>query len=85
MKFSCVLMLGLLTVGQASACDEDMISTVSSEGAVIVMLSGAVYRVDIGDRLDSALWLPPADVLVCDDRIINKDESGESVGVVRIR
>jgi hypothetical protein len=50
------------------------------------MLSGAIYKVDAIDRVDSQLWLPTDDVLVCDDgRIINTDEDGETVEAQRLR
>jgi hypothetical protein len=60
--------------------------SVSSNGSILIMLSGSIYKVDELDRLDSELWLAADDVLVCDDgRIINKDEDGEVVGAQRLR
>lgn len=61
------------------------------------MISGAVYEVDAGDQVDSALWLESDDVLVCETSvnyqgrvvtlydIINTDENGEKVGAQRLR
>jgi hypothetical protein len=70
----------------ATECNEDSIISISPGGAVVIMLSGAIYKVDEIDRIDSQLWLAADDVLVCDDgRIINTDEDGEVVEVQRLR
>lgn len=34
------------------------------------MISGAVYEVLPGDNINSALWLPPEDVLICEAPIM---------------
>ena len=84
--FSSCLFLAFLVGASAHACDQDSIETVSSNGAVIVMLSGSVYRVDAIGQIDTALWLPIEDVLVCnDEKIINTDQDGEEVTVTRLR
>jgi hypothetical protein len=70
---------------RGGACDEDTIQSVSRDGSILVMLSGAVYRVSNLDRIDSMLWLPSDDVLVCGNKIINTDEDGEKVEVTRLR
>ncbi len=66
-------------------CDEDSIETVADDGAKLILLTGAVYTVTGGDEATSATWLAADDVLICDGdtKIINKDENGESVEVVR--
>lgn len=70
----------------AESCEEDSIQTVSSDGGILIMTSGAVYKVDDVDQVDTQLWLPTDDVLICDDEeIINKDESGEKATVRKIR
>jgi hypothetical protein len=76
-----------LTGGAAAAsCEDDSILSVSSDGAILRMLSGDVFEVDPLDRVDTALWLPTEDVVVCDDEfVINKDENGEKAGVTRLR
>lgn len=82
-----ISLLALLLPGYAAAaqCADDTIKSVSSEGEILVMFSGAVYKVDQFDRLDSELWLPADDVLICDDgRMINTDENGEVVSVQRL-
>ena len=70
----------------AQRCDDDSIDSVSSDGAIIKMLSGAVFRVSPGDQIDTALWLPADDVLICNDtEIINTDENGERASITRLR
>jgi len=66
-------------------CDDDSIETVGEDGAILEMLSGAVYRVQDYDTSTSSLWLAADDVLICGDRIIDKDEDGESVDAYRVR
>ena len=63
-------------------CEDDTIDTVADDGSIITMVSGAVYSVDAGDESTAAVWLASDDVLICNgEKIINKDEQGESVGV----
>lgn len=72
----------------ASSCNEDSISEVSEDGKFLSMLSGETYRVDDFDTIDSALWLPAEDVLVCGSisvEIINQDEDDEKVSAIRIQ
>lgn len=85
------------TEANARSCSDDMVKSKSDDGSILVMMSGAVYEVLPGDNIDSALWLPPEDVLICEAPIayqgrtvmiydiINTDESGEKVGARRLR
>lgn len=89
----------LLMFGHASArnCDDDSIQEVSESGEIIVMLSGQVFQVLAGDEVDSSLWLPAEDVLICETPvtvqgktyvmydIINTEESGEKVSATRLK
>jgi hypothetical protein len=88
-RFSVALLLAVMmsTSGYSQSCDDDSIQTVSTDGSIIVMISGAVYRVDPLDRVDTALWLPAEDVLICGDgtEIVNTDENGERANVQRLR
>ncbi|MGC2456466.1 MAG: hypothetical protein WA435_00525 [Gallionellaceae bacterium] len=84
-----VILMVFLAIISSSAvaedCEEDSIQTVSSDGSVLIMLSGAVYQVDESDQVDTQLWLAADDVLICDDEeIINKDESAEKASVKRL-
>ena len=89
--------LSVLQSIQAASCERDTLTTVSSDGDILVMLSGAVYEVGGGDEIDSMLWLPPESVLICEKavtyqgktiiltEIINLDERGEKVSATRLR
>src|SRR5712692_9679041 len=62
--------------------NEEDIDTVSSDGKIIELLDGSVWR--SLDPATSSTWLTGESVLVCnDDVMINKDENGEQVDVVR--
>jgi hypothetical protein len=81
---------------EAAQCDEDSIKSVTSDGEIIVMLSGAIFEVMAGDTSDSALWLPVSDVLICERtmtlrgkaipyyEIVNLDDK-EKVGATRLK
>lgn len=78
----------------ADSCDEDDLKSKSEDGSYLIMLSGAVYKVLPGDEIDSSLWLPPEEVVICSRvvpyqgrnyviyDIINKDEN-EKVAAMR--
>ena len=82
-----LIILSMNATGFSQQCDQDSIESVSDDGSIIVMISGAVFRVAPIDQVDTALWLPADDVLVCggDTELINRDESGERASVVRLR
>lgn len=81
---------------KARSCLDDTVQSKTDDGSILVMMSGAVYEVLAGDNIDSALWLAPEDVLICEAPIpyqgrtvmtydiINTDE-GEKVGAQRLR
>lgn len=84
MKYALFLAFVVVFAGnQARAsCDEEDIDTVSSDGKIIELLDGSVWR--SLDPATSSTWLTGESVLVCnDDVMINKDEDGEQVDVVR--
>jgi hypothetical protein len=86
-----------LVLAQAKDCADDSIGSVSDDGSIVKMLSGAVFEIDSVDQVDSELWLTADDVLVCADiveykgkprrfyTIINTDEDGEKVDADRLR
>jgi hypothetical protein len=58
------------------------IQEVNSNGAVITLEDGSLWRVDELDRIDTALWLPVDNITVLNDygdhyRLVNTDEDGE--------
>jgi hypothetical protein len=64
--------------------DGHWISDVMDDGHLIKLEDGSLWEVDEADTIDSTLWLPTSDVVVCAGKIINVDDN-ESVGVRRIR
>lgn len=71
--------------GGYSGCEDGhWIDSVMDDGKIIKLEDGSLWRVDDVDTIDSALWLPVSDVVVCDDKIINTDDN-ESVHVIQIR
>jgi hypothetical protein len=81
------LILALSTPAFPQSCDDDSIESVSDDGAIITMISGAVFEVSAADQIDTALWLPVDDILICngDTELINTDENGERASVARLR
>jgi hypothetical protein len=75
------LLAFVVAVPARAACDEDSIETVSEDGDLIVLTSGATFDVGSGDDVTASEWHEGDDVLVCGDTIINKDENGEQIEV----
>jgi hypothetical protein len=71
----------------AGSCDQDTIDSIADDGSIIVMTSGASYRVSALDQTDAMFWLAEDDVLICkgETEIINKNEKRERIRVSRIR
>jgi hypothetical protein len=77
-----LLAFSLVTTAQAS-CDEEDIDTIGDNGGIIILKDGSVWK--SLDPITSSLWLSLDTVLVCDnDKMINKDEDGETIDVVRL-
>jgi hypothetical protein len=79
-------LVAISVIGNVYAdCETDYIKSKASDGSVLILGSGSVWEIDSIDRIDSALWLPMDDVIVCDDdSIIHKDD-GEKVGAKQVR
>lgn len=71
----------------AHACDDDVIDSVADDGSIIVMTSGASFRVSVLDQGEAMFWLEMDDVLICkgETEIINKNEKHRRIRVSRIR
>ncbi|TAL52847.1 hypothetical protein [Pandoraea sp.] len=97
-RVALLTLLSLLTTHSALAasCDNDDLESKSDDGSYLIMSSGSVYEVLPGDEIESELWLPPADVVMCSRSvtvqghqylvydIINKDEN-EKVSAMKRR
>ena len=66
----------LIFAGSAVAQDEETIDHVTDDN-VIVLQDGNAYQ---SEDATSTTWLPNEDVLILDDKIVNKDEN-EAVDV----
>jgi len=68
------------TTAQTSGCaGGHWISSVMADGKLIKLEDGSVWEVDSVDTVDSMLWLPTENILVCNGRLVNTD-NGEKVG-----
>ena len=75
----------ILLTGSASACEADhWIESVSADGRIVILEDDSVWEVDPADRVDSMLWLPTTEIVVCDDKLINTDDD-ETIDAVQIR
>lgn len=71
----------------AGSCDDDTIESIADDGSIIVMTSGASFRVSPLDQTDAMFWLAADDVLICkgETELINKNDKRERIRVSRIR
>jgi hypothetical protein len=70
---------------RSSGCEDGhWISSVSGDGTIVKLEDGSVWEVDSVDAIDSMLWLPTTDIIACDDKLINTDDS-EKVSARRLR
>jgi hypothetical protein len=60
------------------------IESVMDDGSIIKLEDGSLWQVDDADTVDSALWLPTTEIIVCNGKLINTDD-GESVEAERIK
>ena len=56
------------------------VNSVSDGGRIVILQDGSVWEIDPIDRIDTMLWLPTTDVIVCDDRLINTDDNETASG-----
>jgi hypothetical protein len=69
----------------SSGCEAGhWVEYVSSDGQIVKLEDGSIWEVDAVDAIDSALWLPTTEIVVCDDKLINTDDN-ETVSATRIR
>lgn len=71
--------------GRRSDCETGhWVDSVSNSGEIVKLEDGSIWQVDLVDRIDTMLWLPITDIIVCDDRLINADDN-ETVQARRLR
>jgi len=73
-------------LGRSSGpCDSGhWIESVSDDGEIVKLEDGSIWQVDPADQVDSALWLPITDIIVCGRELINSDDN-EKVTATRIK
>ena len=80
-------LLALSSHAFAQACDDDVIESVSKDGAIIKMLSGAVFKVARSDRGDVADWQRSDQIYICnyETELVNVVVDGQRVTAERVR
>jgi hypothetical protein len=69
---------------RSSSCESGhWVEKVMSDGKLLKLEDGSLWQVDDTDTVDSALWLPSTDIVVCDGKLINTEDN-ESVEARRI-
>jgi len=69
----------------ASACESGhYVAAVMDDGAMVKLEDGTLWQVSAADTVDSALWLPNTDIVVCDDKLINTEDN-ETVEATKIK
>jgi len=69
----------------SSGCESGhWVESVSGDGQIVKLEDGSIWQVDPVDAIDSMLWLPTTEIVVCDDKLINTDDN-ESVEATRLR
>ena len=55
------------------------VDSVLSDGKIVKLEDGSIWRVDNADTVDSSLWLTTEDVTVCEGKLINSDDESTVV------
>ena len=61
--------------GSAACDDGHWITEVLSDGAVIELEDGSLWLIDEIDRVDTAIWLPISNIVICPGILINTDDN----------
>lgn len=70
---------------QSSDCDRGhWIDKVLHDGKIIILEDDSIWEVDLSDVVESSLWLPTSEILICDDKLINIDDR-EEVTATKLR
>jgi hypothetical protein len=69
----------MLLASMAKACESGhWVKSISRGGEVVILEDRTVWIVDPADRVDTVVWIPTTEIVVCDDKLINA-EDGETV------
>lgn len=80
-KFLIVICLLLFSICYAYY-EENIIFDIKADGKILIMGDGKVYKVFDYEEPTTAVWVPPVDVVITNDRIINLDDN-ESADIER--
>jgi hypothetical protein len=75
--------LAALAIGAGSLKAGNWITSKTSDGSIIILDDGSVWKVDSIDRIDSQLWMQFDNIVIDDGELINTDE-GEKVSATQI-
>jgi hypothetical protein len=70
--------------GSRNCIDGHWISSVSGDGQIVVLEDRSVWEIDAVDAIDTMLWLPTENVLICGSRMINSS-NGKAVRATRLK
>jgi len=84
--FLVILLALLLTTEQAFAdcVAGHWVDAVSSDGKIVILEDGSVWKIDAADRVDTWLWEKTTNIIACDDKLIDTDDD-EIAEAVRIK
>lgn len=69
----------------SSGCESGhWVESVLNDGQIVKLEDGSIWKVDAVDAIDSSLWLPTTDIIVCEDKLVNTEDN-ETVSATRIR
>jgi hypothetical protein len=80
-----VLTFLALTAPARAECDTGhWIKSVSDGGEIVILEDDSVWEINPVDTVDTALWLPVTNIIICGDELINSDD-GEKASARRLR
>jgi hypothetical protein len=72
------------SISQDDCTNKHWIQSKSNGGSIIILGDMSIWEVNAVDRVDSMLWLPTENVIVCRGRMINL-RNGKKVEVIRLK
>lgn len=67
------------------ACESGhWVKSKSMDGKIVVLENGTVWQINPINTIDSALWLPTENIIICNGMLINSD-TGDKVGAKLLR
>ena len=80
----CYGILAVMSLLAPVGCEyEHEILSVSSEGRLITLEDGSMWRIDSVEGIDTSRWLPATPIAICEGELLNVDTK-ESVSAERM-